>query len=173
METERCSLTRSVTLVEFLQPPSNPASSSRFTKLRLVFRPGSYVLIFSRKSGKNAHECCSRQPSQTKLFHAFGSKLQTGWSLQVWQPCATSPWQGLMQCGHLDSLTLTKTLSSLFSARGALPSCYPFKGPMITTPLSWALPLFGQKAALVESLMAVPDHPSTAPVSASLWDRNE
>ena len=45
-----------------------------------------------------------------------------------------------MQCGHLDSLTLTKTLSSLFSARGALPSCYPFKGPMITTPLSWALP---------------------------------
>ena len=60
METERCSLTRSVTLVEFLQPPSNPASSSRFTKLRLVFRPDIYVLIFSKKPGKNAHECCSQ-----------------------------------------------------------------------------------------------------------------
>ena len=108
-----------------------------------------------------------RQPSQRQLFHAFGSKLQTGWSLQVWQPCATSPWQGLMQCEHLDSLTQTKTLSSLFGARDALPSCCPFKGPATAIPLSWALPHFDQKAALMESLTAVPDHPSIARVSTS------
>ena len=38
---------------------------------------------------------------------------------------------------------------------------------MTAIPLSWALPHFGQKAALVESLTAVPDHPSIARVSAS------
>ena len=71
-----------------------------------------------------------------------------------------------MQCEHLDSLTQTKTLSSLFSARDALPSSSTLKGPA-TIPLSWAPPLFGQKAALVESLKAVLDHPSLARVSTS------
>lgn len=92
--------------VEFLSSPSNPVNCFRCNELRLVFRLDGYVLGFHKKPAR----MFMNAGSQTQLPVPFGSKQETGWSLQAWPRHAPPPLQGYTQCGHLYSLARTRTL---------------------------------------------------------------
>lgn len=85
LETEKYSLVRSVggagpvAFVEFLSSPSNPVNCFRCNELRLVFRLDGYVLSFHKKPAR----MFMNAGSQTQLPVPFGSKQETGWSLQA------------------------------------------------------------------------------------------
>lgn len=87
-----------------------------------------------------------RQASQTRLLCALGSKLETGWRLQVWEHHAPSPYRAT---GRVDIDMLWPGPGHCLPCWGQELHCTAAAplGSVTTIPLSWALPFFSQKAA--------------------------